>query len=469
MNSKVLFPVILFLISLKVSGQSNPVISKRDFRTDNPGFDAAWKHLDAGDELYRSGGLYYSKALEHYKISLLYNPGNAELNYKSGIAALMSDRKEEAANYLAKAYKIKNNVTGDVLLYWGLSLGYQSKFSRADSVLNLYLASDVRKSRAEIKKAERCIVESKAGIQLLNDPVNALIRNAGIAINSPSDDYSPVLSSDGLLIYYASRRPTEISQKSRYKDAKFDENIYYSKWIDTAWSVGVNAGKNINTEFNESPLFMDLPGEHLYIYAGYEGAGDILVSELRRGGWKVPVAEDFGINSKGAETSICISPDGTEIAYVSDRGKGSMGGSDIYFIEKKGKRRWTRPVNAGDGINSEYNEESVRYSKGGDTLWFSSTGHNSIGGYDIFFSVRNKSGEWEKCRNAGIPVNSAWNDWFFLQSTKDNDLYYFVSDRAGGLGGMDIYTCKIPAGIDTKPPIDKTPAIPVKLEEDTGK
>jgi hypothetical protein len=123
---------------------------------------------------------------------------------------------------------------------------------------------------------------------------------------------------------------------------------------------------------------------------------------------------------------------------VSDRGKNGSGGKDIYIMTGRGKR-WSKPVNAGSTVNSEFNEESVRYSAGGDTLWFSSTGHSTTGGYDIFYSVRNQSGGWDKAVNAGYPVNTPWNEFFYLPPAKGDSKFYFVSDRSGGFGGLDIY------------------------------
>ena len=98
------------------------------------------------------------------------------------------------------------------------------------------------------------------------------------------------------------------------------------------------------------------------------------------------------------------------------------------------------PQNAGPVINTVYDEEAVRFSVTGDTLWFSSKGHNSIGGFDIFYSVRSKTGEWGTVQNLGYPVNTPWDDMFYYPSPADKNLFYFVSNRSGGSGGLDIYT-----------------------------
>ncbi|HSN50568.1 MAG TPA: OmpA family protein, partial [Bacteroidales bacterium] len=81
--------------------------------------------------------------------------------------------------------------------------------------------------------------------------------------------------------------------------------------------------------------------------------------------------------------------------------------------------------------------------RGGDTLWFSSKGHNSMGGFDIFYSTRTKTGDWAPAVNCGYPVNTSWDDLFYLQSPVDDSLFYFVSNRSGGFGGSDIYQGKI--------------------------
>ncbi len=161
---------------------------------------------------------------------------------------------------------------------------------------------------------------------------------------------------------------------------------------------------------------------------------------------------------------MAISPDGKEIAFISDRGKKGIGGKDIYFIHNKG-RKWSRPVIA-DSLNSKYDEESVCYSRGGDTLWFSSMGHNTLGGFDIFYSVRNQIGGWGNPVNAGYPINTAWDDMFYVPSPVKDSIFYFASNRGGGMGGLDIYTGRILPPPPPKPKLTILPP-PVLPKHDT--
>jgi len=442
MKKPYLLPLIFILQITILCAQENVSVNKNEFRTDKPGFDAAWNHIKDGDSFYSRGGIWYSRALDEYKIAYVYNKLNAELNYKIGVSALFSDRKEEAADYLKNAYGLKNNVAEDILLLTGRALIYKASYAEAEDKINMWLSAPLKKPESDIKFANRLLEECRSGILITKDTVRLEINNSGGSLNSNADDYSVVLSPDGRKMFFASRRSLKPKESSHYRDTKYNENIFLSVAFDGKWNEAMLAGKNLVTDLCETPLYLDKSGSLLYIYTGYEGGGNIKVSEFRKGEWKAPANEKIGINTDAAETSLSISPDGNEIAFISDRGKKGAGGKDIYFIHRKGNK-WSKPSIAEDSLNSKYDEESVCYSKGGDTLWFSSMGHNTLGGFDIFYSVRNKSRRWGAPVNAGYPLNTAWDDMFYVPSPINDSIFYFSSNRSGGLGGLDIYSGKI--------------------------
>lgn len=130
------------------------------------------------------------------------------------------------------------------------------------------------------------------------------------------------------------------------------------------------------------------------------------------------------------------------MVFVSARTKGSAGGKDIYLVRRLNEKRWDKPVNM-TVMNSPMDEEGVKYSAGGDTLWFSSRGHGTIGGFDIFYSVRQVDGTWTAPVNAGLPVNSVYDDIYFFQYPQKDSVFLLISNRKGGFGGLDIYTVRI--------------------------
>ncbi len=451
-----LFLLIFLFYSSVSEAQTDVSIRKKDFETDKPGFKEAWKHVTDGDSFYKDKGIWYESAFNEYLKAFAYNSSNPELNYKLGISALYSDKKEEAAGFLLKAFELKNDVAEDILLLTGRALQYAGRYSEAVEKFNSYLNSQVKKPEEKIFLAKKCIDECNSALILTKDTLRISIDNMGANINSNADDYSEVFTSDGKTMFFASRREVKGSN-NYYPDSKFDENIFISLQKNGAWDSAYVAEKNLTTKYCETPLYIDSAGSKLYIYAGYANGGDIMMSENKKGEWKKPEPVDFGINSNGSETSFTFSPSGNEIYYVTDKGKDNIGGKDIYFIKKLNDRKWSKPQNAGPVINSAFDEESLRFSKKGDTLWFSSKGHNSIGGFDIFYSTKNKSGAWDIVKNYGYPVNTPWDEIFYYRSFADDSAFYFVSNRPGGFGGLDIYNGRI-----LPPPPSKPDTVVVK-------
>jgi hypothetical protein len=436
------FLVILIFPSF-LEAQTDVKIKKSDFRKDNndrKGLNEAWKHVEIGNECFSRKGIWYGTAYDEYLNAIIYNNSNPELNYKTGVSALFSDNKEEAAGFLLKAYDQKNDVSGDILLFAGRALQYSGKYTEAIDKLEGYLQAKGKKSSENSSEAQKWIEECNSALHKTKDTMRVEIKNLGPNINSNADDYSELLTNDCKVMYFASRRGLPKSN-NYYEDSKYDENIFLSVLNSGRWEPAISAGKNLTTKFCETPLYINNSNNQLYICAGYENGGDIKVSGLnKKGEWKVPEYIPFEINTNGSETSFTFSPSGNEIFYVTDKGKDGFGGKDIYYIKKKSGKTWSKPLNAGNLINTAYDEESVRLSKTGDTLWFSSKGHNSIGGFDIFYSIKNKAGEWDTVRNCGYPVNTPWDEIFYFPSTADDSIFYFVSNRSGGFGGLDIYT-----------------------------
>jgi outer membrane protein OmpA-like peptidoglycan-associated protein len=442
-NGSMKYVIQIFMLSFLIAcmesqAQENVSIRKKEFKTDNPGFDEAWKHVTEGDSYYSKGGVWYANAFDEYLLAVVYNSSNAELNYKTGVSALFSDRREEASGFLLKAFELKKYVAQDIVVLTGRALQYVEKYPEAIEKFNTFLASPGLNSEKNIALAKRCIEECNSAVILTKDTLRIAIDNLGSGVNSNADDYSEVFTNDGKTLYFASRR--EISKSShRLPDTKFDENILVAQQNNGKWDSALVAGKEITTGFCETPLFITKGGDTLYIYSGFEKGGKIKMSVKKEGEWKAAQQIPYSLSSNGSESSFCISPSGKEIYFVSDNGKNHKGGRDIYIIKKLNKRRWSKPANAGNLINTSLDEESVRFSGTGDTLWFSSKGHNSIGGFDIFYSIKNKAGEWDTVKNCGYPVNTQWDELFYYPSPVNDSVFYFVSNRSGGFGGLDIY------------------------------
>ncbi|NJK87488.1 MAG: OmpA family protein [Bacteroidales bacterium] len=102
------------------------------------------------------------------------------------------------------------------------------------------------------------------------------------------------------------------------------------------------------------------------------------------------------------------------------------------------KRKWGKPKNLGPVMNTERNEVAVSLSPNDSILYFSSNGHKTMGGYDVFFSKLNETGSWSVPENIGYPVNTPDDDVFYVEASDGRNAYYSTI-RESGFGGKDIY------------------------------
>ncbi|MCU0456267.1 MAG: OmpA family protein [Bacteroidales bacterium] len=455
--------VVALIFPSYLSSQTDVKIRKKEFKTDRTGFEAAWQHVVEGDSYFRTGGTWYGNAFEEYSKAALYNNFNPELNYKAGVAALYSDNKESAAEYFQRVLIAESGLTGDLMYFTGRALQYSGKYAEAAEKLSEFLKSAGKKEKSLVEPARKIMAECLAAAEVTRDTLRVEMRTLDLGINTVADEYAQVLSADRSTMYFTSRRP--LSNASReYEDSKYDENILFTTMVNGNWGMTRSAGKNLTTRYCEAPLYLSQSGEELYIYAGYENGGDILVSVRRNDDWKKPRKVPFGINTSGNETSLTFSPDGREVAFVSERGgKDGLGGKDIYIIKMLSGKKWSKPANAGPMINSPYDEESPRFSDDGDTLFFSSMGHNTIGGFDIFYSVRDMNGSWGNAVNYGYPVNTPWDEIFFYPMGETDSTFYLASNRPESRGGLDIFRGRylLPEKI-TIPAIPLVPAVKIE-------
>ena len=104
-------------------------------------------------------------------------------------------------------------------------------------------------------------------------------------------------------------------------------------------------------------------------------------------------------------------PDGREFAFASDR-PGGHGAFDIWYGELSRDGKVTKVTNAGNIINTAYDEQAPYLHIPSNTFVFASNGHVGMGGYDLFFAKRNRN-QWTKPQNFGYPVNSIKDDIYF--------------------------------------------------------
>lgn len=431
--------LIILLGFLSLNGSAfaqNKEFTKAFFPDDSKALRDARRNVRDGDRMFMLGGGNIPMALEFYLKAYDFNPDNARLNMRIGESYLKTPGVDKSVEYLERAVEL--NVP-TLEIYYLLGLAYQKNYRFDDAIeqFTFYRQSltpqEAIQQRANI---DRRIAECNHAKHLINEPLRIFLDNMGSTVNSEFDDYSPVFSPDGKIMYFTSRRPLGRNPRTDRNDHKYFENIFVSRKVGDQWSSAEPIVGKINSRTHEATAGILPDGKTLFIYRGDKG-GDLFESHFEKEKWGKPRKLPRALRSRGTqETSIVFTSDGNRVYFVSDRPDG-FGGRDIWTSGRNEKGRWSEPVNLGSTVNTEYDEESLYLAPDDASLYFSSQGHNSMGGFDVFKTVF-RNGRWTRPENLGYPVNSPADDLFFVMGP-DEKTAWFSTMRLDNYGGSDIY------------------------------
>jgi outer membrane protein OmpA-like peptidoglycan-associated protein/Tol biopolymer transport system component len=386
----------------------------------------------------KSGYANFRSALSPLSDAQRFNPKNARLNYMLGFIWFISDPSNvETLKYFQNAYSLDPKVEPDLEFWLAWCYHLNSKWDDAIKHYNAYIATLKPKSTHEIEDAQKKISECNVGKQYSSNPERVFVDNLGSGVNTSWPEYGPSITTDEETIIFTARRDNSTGGKRDIYDNGFYEDVYVSHKKNGKWGPSVQLSKNVNTENHDAAAGLSPDGSKLFVYrhSGKDG-GDLYESTLFGADWEPPVHMNKNINTKYHESSVSMSFDGKRIYFVSDKESG-LGDRDIYYSDIDVKGEWGPSKNIGSDINTKYGEEAVFMHPDGVTLYFSSKGHNTMGGYDIFKSTF-KNGKWSKPENLGYPINGPDDDVFFVVSGSGSRAY-FASAKQGGFGEKDIY------------------------------
>ena len=424
-------------------------------------FDRAEKIFSNINESGSNESIVHKGANAHkegYKeaIPLLLNlyklePQNSNIAFKLGICykSLKTERAKAipyfkkatsstSNNYNADSHKEKN---APLVAYKYLGDAYHLNYQFDEAIISYekyisIMAENKNTEKDLLAETKRKIEMCKNGKVLVAAPVKIKIQNLGNTVNSAYADYSPVLSADQSTLFFTSRRP-ETTGTQKDDNGNNMEDIYMSEKTKLGWSKAKNIGSPINGEWHEASVGISPDGQTILIYKDDNGDGNIYSTSLDGDIWSTPVKLNDNINTKHWEPSAFISADGNVLYFISDKPEG-FGGRDIYMSKLTAEGDWGKAINMGPNINTPFDEDAPFIHPDGVTLSYSSNGHNTIGGFDIFTSLQSEEGIWSEPVNVGYPINTTDDDVFYVVSP-NNRTAYLSSFRVGGLGEKDNY------------------------------
>ena len=399
--------LIMLVVILPVIGQKNSELKE------------IWKEAES-HYLYGE----YELANPLYLMLNDLRPGNYNIKYKIGNCYLnIFDEKPKAIPFLEEAVRSTsyNSKPGKIKemrapldAYFSLGNAYRIT-NRLDSALNTYRffqqliteSSEMQNQEFVNQQMQACNV---ASLQMKN-PVNVLIQPLKEYINQGSVNDRPVLSYDGSTMAYTEKRGLE-------------SVVYVTRREGDSWAtpVDITLEAGMGTDCHTTSLNSD--GSELYLFKNDNYDGNIYVTRFVNGQWSQVERLNKNINTRFYESHAAISSDGKKLYFTSNR-EGGLGELDLWVSEKDVTGDWGIPSNLGNVVNTPYNEETPFISGDGNTLTFSSEGHGSMGGYDIFLS-KLSSGLWTSPVNIGYPLSTTDDNIAFQPFSNGNFGFYSI-------------------------------------------
>ncbi len=354
----------------------------------------------------------------------------AETNYFVAESYRLSNRIQYATPYYLiakeKGYEDKN-----INLHLAYAAKANAKYADAKKYLKEFI--DSKPSRELVVKAEIELDNLPAVEEYTKKP--SPVKVQGLVGNTNQAEFGPIKMGDELILT-SSKKPLI------YKNNGLPFLGLYKARLKTPGEIEkleLFSPNLLDANANEGTPAFSKDGNLMVFARGNSGKSkdpspdvDLYISTKRDGNWSTP--ERLAISdSLGWDGSPAFSRDGKTLYFASNR-RGGKGGLDLYRAPMDNSGRFGRPINLGSTINTRGNEIFPYVSEEGK-LYFSSDGHPSLGGLDIF--VASRSGDEIQIEHLGVPINSVGDDFgLFLSDVTQG---YFSSNRVGGKGDDDIY------------------------------
>lgn len=368
----------------------------------------------------------FDKALPIY-LELNETIDDYEIKYRIGACFLNTEYdKLKALPFLEEVSNVKN-IKIPIAVYFDLGNIYHFMYLFEKSIYHfqtyLKLAKNDEFADAEsIKKAKRMIEVCQNAIEITTKPFNAEIEILGADINTHESEFCPMITADDKTMVYmlTAGLPTDPNSITNIVIAHKNDNGLYSN--PKIMSI------QLPDKLADKPVLLaglSNDGNTIFLNIGKNNESDIYQGQIKDNTILNIKKLNRNINSNYYEGRVSLSYDGTELYFVSSR-PGGFGNADIYKSKINRRGEWGQPENLGNTINTTFNENSPFIHPNNQILYFSSEGHKTIGGNDIFKSKLIK-GEWDTPENMGFP-NSTKDDLYFVVSA-DGQKGYFSSSK----------------------------------------
>lgn len=400
----------------------------------------AW--IEEGEKAFEEGDYY--GAYKCYEIALKYKAARVEkydstraaMLYNYAQAARMAQIFSRADSVYQEVLKSPNAVHFPLTNYWlGVVKHTRGRYQSASEFYQSFLNQSNQVNEDYTESAERGFENALWALSVVDDREDIPVRNIGTSVNSKHSDYATAFKGDTM--YYSSYRFLD-------KKDSLNPPRYYMRIMES-----VMLGDETLEKGMELPAYVNRPGRHV-AHTAFNGdysqvyfticdylKKDTIQCKLFRGdvaangSWENAI--ELNVNAKNYTTthpSVGFDYDkNQEVLYFASDRKGGEGKLDIWYSYiDPSSSNLTKPVNL-KGINTSDDDATPSFHTETQTLYFSTTGYQTLGGFDNYKS-RKRDGRWGTPEHLGIPINSSYNDMYYtLVNEPDGKAAYFSSNR----------------------------------------
>jgi hypothetical protein len=381
------------------------------------------KNYAAGD--YYGASLYYRQAMDIDSLDV-------HLIWKYAESLRQYNEYQLAEFYYKKVYNKETGLVYKNSLFMAAMMEkYNGKYKEALAdfkKVNKQYQKD--KKSYEFLKSKKEQQSCSFAMKMKKDTVGFTIRNAGDKLNTFDSEFAPFLYKGNL--YFASLRSDKMNALFEIRDPYYKVKIYKAHKDGKIWTTDGSIDTTINSVLSNNANGVFSPDGNRFYFTRCDISGcKIMVSDFSGEKWSEPKeVSEANSNASNSTHPMVAQINGKEYLFFSSNKKDGEGKLDIWYCEiTNDGKSFGKSINAGRQINSIDDEITPFYDINSNSLYFSSTWHNGLGGFDIFKSS-GEPGKFSAPENMNWPINTSWNDMYFMVEPKAQ-FGYLTSNRLG--------------------------------------
>ncbi|MBO5550057.1 MAG: OmpA family protein [Prevotella sp.] len=409
--------------------------------------------MKKGDKFYALGE-YFDAATQYKKA---YSQTPSKERTLRGQRALKMAECYRRINYTQKAIAAYNNALrykqGDTLTHLHLAQQLMKNGNYKEALKNFQTALDSVRDSRQVSLAKTGLASARKAQQWKDEGSAYTVKRENF-FNSRRSDYSPVLGGEenDMLYFTSTRNQAKGDELSGITGTK-NGDIFYSQKDDKGkWQRPEVIDTDLNSNDDEGACCLAPDGRTMYLTVcksdpSYPRYATIATSNRSDALWGKATELKLTRDTLSAYAHPAISPDGQWLYFVSNM-PGGLGGYDIWRVQLT-TSGLGGVENLGAPINTPGDEMFPTFRPNGD-LYFSSDGHEGMGGLDIYIAhpVSNETNNDFTIEHPGYPLNSAGDDFGMTFEGLLNK-GYFSSNRGDGKGWDHLYSFYNPEIIQT--------------------